>query len=258
MGKKKSLVCIDRSVLTPDNVDFLTKNITEMCDALRHSELIKNVITKIKESFPLNEPLIRCLALGSISTENPAKWQLAFLLLLQKEFSIEHISLYDPAFSDLDHEVLQKTYKMTVDQEDPFIGKNTWYFLPHIPLTVMNSVLATSKPRYLICNNIDTHLTRYPIKEITEKYETLAAAYVRLEERSKVDNFKTPSRRRKKGSLRILIQSVMHEEEHTRLAFIESSASKVHFTKAKITHELKPQFEAAGTSFSDLVLLVLA
>ncbi|ODQ82931.1 hypothetical protein BABINDRAFT_57034 [Babjeviella inositovora NRRL Y-12698] len=119
---------------------------------------------------------IRCLALGSPSQDAPALYQLAFLRQVADHLQTTEVSLHDPAFNDTDIAFITGL-GYSVSEEDPYKEvPHTFYFLPHAPLGLTETILSEYKPEMFMANDIKIHGERKTKVEMYEKYPTIALA----------------------------------------------------------------------------------
>ncbi|GMM38635.1 Ber1 protein [Saccharomycopsis crataegensis] len=253
----------DRTILNEENLKFLKENIDAKKSTLSFSELWKQISNNLTTILvPEDVDIqIRSLALGSMSSEISPKFQMALLLLIKEQLNVKRISLYDPEFNDLDRELMTKEYDMTVDEIDPFSkenNENVIYYLPHIPLEVLEGLIAEKHPSYMICNNIEKHLSRFTVNEIITKFPELSLVYFKLEpdvnDEFTVVEKKKPRNRKKKGQSQRLAQ-VMEDEKTQKQRFLDSVKEIYKEIDVMYKIEASDVPAEAGNSFSDLFLL---
>ncbi|GEQ67536.1 hypothetical protein JCM33374_g1201 [Metschnikowia sp. JCM 33374] len=125
--------------------------------SIASSGLFTHTISALK---PLQFTKIRCLALGSPTSEFQALYQLAYLKLIALEFNIdaEQVSLYDPAFSNDDTYFLSTELHYVIESPENFCPdlKSTsqmLYYMPHSPRSLTETILTEFKPRWFLAND---------------------------------------------------------------------------------------------------------
>ncbi|RLV90821.1 SRR1-like protein BER1 [Spathaspora sp. JA1] len=149
------------------------------------SPLFKSITDSIA-SFAKDITVIRCLALGSPTDSNYARYQLALLLQLAKHLSSPLISLYDPIFTPGD-KTLFESFNLKIEREFTADSKTTLYFLPHAPIDLTESIFTKHEPHYVLGNDIVSHTDRQTETKLKEKYPMLATM-VHVTKKPKVDD----------------------------------------------------------------------
>ncbi|KAG5418656.1 hypothetical protein I9W82_004184 [Candida metapsilosis] len=191
---------------------------------------------ELKESIDVPFERIRCLALGSPSQSSDARYQYALLLELIDWLKISDVSIYDPVFTEEDKELL-KEYRVEEEYNLPQ-DEHTLFYIPHLPLEVMETVVNTEKPVYFLGNDAIAHTDRLTKKKLAEMYPSMAIM-VKLQG-SELDDGFTKVKSRKK----------FKEPE------IVYNFESVYFSKVEIVR-YKHNFDKNdpwGNSFSDLAL----
>lgn len=123
----------------------------EISDVFKEFLLVSDQISGIKS--------IQCLGLGMpASTElyaRNARDQTAFLILLAKIYSIPHssVKIYDPLFTNEDHEVLKILGFSDFTEKLLTEPNHTLYYLPHAPYRVINEVVKLACSDHPIIGN---------------------------------------------------------------------------------------------------------
>ncbi|CCF56007.1 hypothetical protein KAFR_0A05720 [Kazachstania africana CBS 2517] len=160
---------------------------------IRESEMFKRIEADL---LPHIDELggIRCLAIGSFSEDQPARYQLALLIEILNFLELEKntpliVSIYDPLFSENDLKFIEGmgcNWKVEGSLEDKSeYSKNALFLLPHAPLDLTEEVLKTERPRYFLANHIVTHTDRYTKSQLFEKYPVLCKLVHLLDQNSK-------------------------------------------------------------------------
>lgn len=145
---------------------------------IKESNLFKEFVDKLRP-FIDQIDRIRCLAIGAIHDDFPARYQLAFLLeaheTIQKlKDEKVLVSIYDPVFTEEDILYIKKLgINWTIDEEHSIWNGNsdsTLFFLPHAPLNLTEIVLREECPKYWLANNIIQHTDRYTKQQLNDKY----------------------------------------------------------------------------------------
>lgn len=171
--RKKLSGILDPEVSSVSNQNLLKAGLETKKGIIKSSALYENIELAL---HPHKFSKIRCVALGSPSQEEPSLFQLALMLLIAEEHSIqgEDISLFDPVFTPLDVEIFKS---LNFEVEDEYIPKDSsdiLFFLPHAPLVLTSSVLTLQSPKLLLANNIQAHTDRLTKLELFEKYPLLS------------------------------------------------------------------------------------
>lgn len=168
--------------------------LTEIEEILQNNDYVKE-FDDFRKEIPscsndkttiFNVTKLKCLGIGSISQEKSSKFQLCYILLLQRFYRFKQILVYDPAFNELDKFILETVFEFKVsepeeedlprkelrkDLEDQQ-GDHVLYFLPHFPVAEFEKLVEKEKPRLIIGNDIvgqlshkgllSENLNRYP------------------------------------------------------------------------------------------------
>ncbi|CRK90872.1 CLUMA_CG004562, isoform A [Clunio marinus] len=171
-GKSAQVKCNRASSPAEFDRDKILKRINYCETELEISEYFQTAIDIIKtavNNHRISE--IICLGIGSISESLTAKYQLAFINLVQRNLNIQSINFFDPLLSAGEQEVL-KALKHTVlseNKEGKYIAESpTLFYLPHCPKQLTNNLLFSNwDPKYLaniflISNSFQRIITKTP------------------------------------------------------------------------------------------------
>lgn len=187
--KNKFSLCImkkhvDRSVVNDENLQWLNSILSRQQALVEGSEFYKKSIAVFDNSQKYR---IRCLAIGSPSAESAARNQLAYLNCLTGYLNIapEEISIYDPVFNEMDkHFLVQKLgYLIAEAYTEGESEAYVIYFLPHVPILLLEKILEKYQPRFLISNDIQKHAGKKGIRELIEKYPNIAKVSFGIKEK---------------------------------------------------------------------------
>ncbi|KAK6462912.1 hypothetical protein DFJ63DRAFT_98960 [Scheffersomyces coipomensis] len=229
-----------------DEISQLMNKLKKFQAILEESDFFKETKEIIRnEKFTY----IRCLALGSPSSMKTPLFQLAYVIIILNELEIEfkNLSFYDPVFTSVDEDLLVTQLGATIDKEIPthFEANSTLYFLPHAPIELMNTLLDSIRPHYLLCNDVVSHTDGYTKLKLFEKYPKVSALLNVTNQDQKVkpdeEPFVVPKSRNKKKKGQF-IEPV-----------IDYTTVDVYFKSCRIirlNHANKDQ--NWGTAFSDL------
>ncbi|KAH3660510.1 hypothetical protein OGAPHI_007096 [Ogataea philodendri] len=167
--------------------------------ALSKSTFFLELVSKL-DSWKLQNrtdwSCLRCLALGQPVEHSQALYQLAFLNLLAKRYNIRSVSLYDPAFTKQDEQLLcDLDYKV----EEFFEEKETdsiLFYIPHSPISLLETVFLT-RPKWIITNDVSLYTNKYTSKEYKDKYPQCATISHNIG-RTKDDGFTVVASKKKK------------------------------------------------------------
>ncbi|KAI5964052.1 uncharacterized protein KGF55_001994 [Candida pseudojiufengensis] len=202
-------------------------------------QIIKNskFYTEIKHSLHNHEfKRIRCLALGSPIESSNSRYQYALLLLLIELLNIKEISIYDPIFNEKDKELLRN---FKIEETYPYPkDENTLFYMPHLPLKIMEQIINTEKPVYFIGNDIVSHTDRLSKQKLNELYPSMSILLHLLNDSTNNDGFTKVIKRRKQ-----------YKEPE-----INYDYNSVYFKDIEIKRYLNNfnKTDPWGTSFSDL------
>ncbi|KAG7813688.1 hypothetical protein KL921_001234 [Ogataea angusta] len=186
---------------TPKDTAFerARDRLRQRSELIRSSELFMDIV-KILESWKPSSTdswsKVRCLALGSPIEEDQANYQLALLCEIGRYFSIDMVSLYDPAFTKEDNLFLSSECNFQV--EESFESQNmddVLFFVPHTPIVLLESLFA-NKPKYILTNDVSTYTNKFTTKEYFEKYPLCATVCNSIG--TKIDDGFTVVKRRNK------------------------------------------------------------
>uniref|UniRef100_A0A060SZ13 ARAD1A16192p n=1 Tax=Blastobotrys adeninivorans TaxID=409370 RepID=A0A060SZ13_BLAAD len=134
------------------------------------------------EEYKVQPDSIRCLAIGSpcdTSSTMPAMYQLALLMLLKEKLEIDSdkVTVYDPVFTDMDKEIFAKLGLSIDDSDDSKYPENCLLYMPHAPVSLIDSVLGNLEGRpWIIGNVISQYDTRISSEDLEQKYPHLKRA----------------------------------------------------------------------------------
>lgn len=215
-------------------MERLQLKITENRDVIRKSEFFN----EIKSSIDVPFTRIRCLALGSPSQSSDARYQYALLLELIDLLGVKEVSLYDPVFTEEDKQLFGG-YKVEETFNQPQ-DKTVLFYIPHLPLEVMEQVVNNEKPVYFLGNDVIAHTDRLTKKKLAELYPSMAIMVQYLDKGKFDDGFTKVTKSRKK-----------YKEPEITYDF-----NSVYFNNVKIIRYLHNfnKSDPWGNSFSDLAL----
>lgn len=226
----------------------------------KYQEIIResNILTKTFELIDkFNEEQIafkriRCLALGSPVETKIALFQLAYLVEIQREYSVEpeNVSLYDPVFNKDDERLLKEHLGYEIDEtydiEEACI-KETIFFLPHAGLDITDCLIEETKPQWIIGNDLISHTERLSKQKLYETYRNLAYLVKLIEEsnHNQIDDGFTSVKPKSKKNRK---NKYVFKEPELIYDF-----SKVYFDK--VLHEKLPSDDGVwGNAFTDLTV----
>ncbi|KAI5956601.1 hypothetical protein KGF54_001076 [Candida jiufengensis] len=208
-------------------------------DKYRNDIRDSKFFTEIKESlndYKFNR--IRCLALGSITDNSNSRYQYALLLELIDyfEIKIEMVSIYDPIFNDKDKEIL-RDFEIEENFSHPK-DESTLFYIPHLPLEIMEQIVQKEQPVYFIGNDIISHTDRLSKQKLNDLYPSMSIMVNLLNDKSNNDGFTKIIKNRKQ----------FKEPE------IEYDSNSVYFKKVEIIRYIYNfnKNDIWGTSFSDI------
>ncbi|GMG19776.1 unnamed protein product [Ambrosiozyma monospora] len=173
-----------------DGTTNTTHHIDDDINSNNNSTVKTNVQNDITTKQNRKWNRIRCLAIGSISTEFQALYQLCLLKLLVDHFKIPNcdVSLYDPVFNNLDLVFLKDVLGYSVDAEylvDEKQEKNdandrdgdelgVLYFMPHSPISLIESIFDSDMPQFLLVNDLVVYDNKFTKFEYFQKFPNCA------------------------------------------------------------------------------------
>lgn len=175
----------------------------------RHEELLSKseLFLKTTELLqPLGFTRIRCLALGSPTDEFQALYQLAYLKQIASKFAIDHVSLYDPVFSDNDRSLFESLHYAVEEpecSETPVVA-TTLYYMPHAPRDVTNKFVGEIEPQWILGNDLRVTVGTLSKVKFLDEYPILAHLVKKAELKDPLvvsDDGFVPVRRRRKNKL---------------------------------------------------------
>ncbi|AOA61497.1 Protein involved in microtubule-related processes [Komagataella phaffii CBS 7435] len=196
---------------------------------------------------------LRCVGLGSPTNSTAALYQLAFLLEIKDSLGIELISAFDPVFEPKDVDLFAKlsieveeTYEFDKDETTPTI-----YYMPHLPVGILERTLETVKPRMLLTNDVTLYTLKMKNAEMKEKYPNIT----RLSNLVKDSSFVLPDdgfiiKKKKNGNFHPSLPSTDSSEPFDYSWYAEH----LHFTRLLIGQDLSQEW---GAAFSDLAIYKL-
>ncbi|KAF3986912.1 hypothetical protein FT663_04679 [Candidozyma haemuli var. vulneris] len=211
----------------------------------------------LNETYNLLEPLsfkkIRCLALGSPTTEFQALYQLALLQSVAKKFKVSSISCYDPAFLPEDTQLLEKL-EFTVDSEeisDPSSVAETLYYMPHAPRSFTETFIKDIQPKWILGNDLNVTAGTLTKAKFLEQLPTLATIQYLIGDgedvKPKDDGFSVVSSRRKKKNSKLVYKEPV----------LEYPVGEMYFSKVEISRIKSDSNQPWKDSFSDMALNVI-
>ena len=240
-----------------------SKKVTRLKIKLQNHESCVKSSGLYSHAVSLLEPLkftrIRCLALGSPTQEFQALYQLAFLNLIVSHFGVlpENVSLYDPAFTSEDIQLLENELKYTVMGPDngtnvPETTKSTLFYMPHAPRSLTESILRHSEPLWFLANDFSVTMGTLTKAKFLEQYPLLASL-VNLHEKSghkskilENDGF-TPVKRKRNRA-----RKIVYVEPDLDYGSVETYFSGIQINRIQADDEAPWK-----DSFSDLALNVV-
>lgn len=147
------------------------KELLEKIEVVRKSLFYKEVVEQLAES-DIKYTKVRCIALGSITEEPLLLYQYLFLVLLVELLSVDVVTLWDPVFNDTDREIFTSRNHKVSEKTDS--SKDTFYFMPHIPIEVFDDILANEKPTAMLTNNISLYSTKWSDLDLYSKFKYIA------------------------------------------------------------------------------------
>ncbi|KZO95152.1 SRR1-domain-containing protein [Calocera viscosa TUFC12733] len=142
--------------------------------------LFHDALSAFEKRCTLKPKKVVCLGLGSLSDWAPARYQLALLLRLCRNFDIptERIEAFDPVFTKEDTEYLAglDMQVATEDMEARYeLIDPTLVFMPHCDLPFYNNLFEINWSRerlanmILLGNNLDDYVVSGPTKRVQSK-----------------------------------------------------------------------------------------
>lgn len=105
-------------------------------------EQFNDILNKLGNKNIIN---IICFGLGHFSSSKTARYQLVVILLLQEQLSIKASIFYDPCFSQIEIDALEKLNcvvdKRNLEGKQNLSDTKTILFLPHCPTQLTNNIL---------------------------------------------------------------------------------------------------------------------
>lgn len=159
---------VDRTVNTDENCLRLSKSVDSRLVQAQSSGFIQKVCDAFSED---QFHAIRCLALGSISDASAPKSQLCLLRRLADKFNLP-VSLWDPAFNELDIRYLEELGYTVEEEYNP--SDNTLYYMAHPPIEVVEAVVQNEKPTVMLTNDLSQYCLRMTDTEYYRRYPKCA------------------------------------------------------------------------------------
>lgn len=213
------------------------------------SKLLKDLIDLLE---PIKFNRIRCLALGSPSTEFQALYQLALLKLLTDKLSIDSVTCYDPVFTDSDTQLLEGL-RFSVDSmelDDPAIVSSTLYYMPHVPRSFTETFIKDIQPTYILGNDLTVTAGSLSKVKFLEQLPTLATLLhlaAGEDQKPKDDGFSVVSSRRRKKSSKLVYKEPV----------LEYPVDEVYFRGVEITRITSDSDLPWKDSFSDMAFNII-
>lgn len=261
-------------------MEVVQKRLASHMEAISATEFFTCSV-KLLRDVPFKR--IRCLALGSPTQEFQALYQLAYLKLVAKEFSVDpsHVSLYDPVFSAEDIELLTELEHYVVtesdedndlepetegatkaegkEDQDGTIDAETLYYMPHAPRSVTNRMLETFKLRWILGNDVCVTMGSLGKVKFFNEYPTLAKA-VHLAEKNHPQQDKTQqnSEQNNDKSQEFTVVTRRRRGRPRKNQYVEPDIDydllEVYFDHVTVTRIPSPAAAPWNDSFSDLAL----
>ncbi|VEU21114.1 DEKNAAC102100 [Brettanomyces naardenensis] len=115
---------------------------------------------------------IRCIGLGTPSSENRPLYQLCLLKHLAGGLGIEDVSVWDPHLNALERRFLRQDLRYRVEQvysSEGFVDEVLW-FMPFVPFTSIEWVIEFEQPMFILANNLLSSNVELAEEILTEKY----------------------------------------------------------------------------------------
>ncbi|ANZ73831.1 BA75_01552T0 [Komagataella pastoris] len=196
---------------------------------------------------------LRCVGLGSPTNSTAALYQLAFLLEIKDYLDIEIVSAFDPVFEPKDVDLFAKlsieveeTYEFDKEGNTP-----TVYYMPHLPVGILERTLETVKPRMLLTNDVTLYTLKMKNAEMKEKYPNITRLSNLVKDPSLVlpdDGFIIKKKKTNKFNLSLPPPDSSEPFDYSWYA------EKLHFNRLLIGQDLSQQW---GAAFSDLAIYKL-
>ncbi|KAI0685476.1 SRR1-domain-containing protein [Cytidiella melzeri] len=143
----------------------------------------KKLVRTALDTLSIQSPKVLCLGLGSPSSSRDARAQLAFLLEVCDDLTLErsNVSAYDPAFTDEDDQLLATLgMKRLPDSENRNaaypLPEPTIVYMPHCDLQLYENLLRANWSRdrlpqlVLIANRFSEYLDSIPSHKLTAEH----------------------------------------------------------------------------------------
>ena len=180
-------------------------------EALQKSSVAEEVLTALDtRSQPLR--IVRCIGLGSPTSSTAAVYQLALLQLIVDTGDDTVVSLWDPVFSREDTELftqlgyvveeklshtqvvagaktnteaeveaetdakaeVEAEVEVCVDVDADADSSTTLYYMPHLPIDVLETIIATEHPTRMLTNDLSVYTFKYTDAKYFELYPNCA------------------------------------------------------------------------------------
>lgn len=216
-------------------MERLQQKIQANRDVVRRSKFFN----EIKSSIDVPFTCIRCLALGSPTQSSDSRYQYALLLELIDWLGVTNVSIYDPVFTEDDKQLfgsfsIEETFDLPQDQ-------NVLFYIPHLPLEVMEQVVNNEQPVYFLGNDVIVHTDRLTKRKLAELYPSMAVMVQYSSNDSKLDD----------GFTKVAKTRKLYKEPEVTYNF-----DSVYFKKVEIVRHQNNfnKSDPWGNSFSDLAL----
>lgn len=180
-------------------------------EALQKSSVAEEVLTALDtRSQPLR--IVRCIGLGSPTSSTAAVYQLALLQLIVDTGDDTVVSLWDPVFSREDTELftqlgyvveeklshtqvvagaktiteaeveaetdakaeVEAEVEVCLDVDADADSSTTLYYMPHLPIDVLETIIATEHPTRMLTNDLSVYTFKYTDSKYFELYPNCA------------------------------------------------------------------------------------
>lgn len=148
---------------------------------LESSDLFKQISQTFDNNNIDNIDRIRCLGLGSVTSSLLSMYQLCLLNLLEKYFlkneqKIE-VSIWDPIFSEKDKHFITERFNYKIienDKDDNEKKYSTMFYLPHFPISILETFITTNQPTCLLSNDLTVYTNKFTDSKFFQLYPNSA------------------------------------------------------------------------------------
>lgn len=231
--------------------DPVLSKLQDRVERLQKSSLAKHVLNLLK---PIKFTHVRCLALGSPTTEFQALYQLALLKIVVENCHIdpENVSCYDPAFTDGDNEILSSLNFTVNEHYDPLPLHCILYYMPHAPRLLADVLMEQNCPQWILGNDLLVTPGSLPRSKFLAQYPSLARGVKIAEDLDKDE--KRDANNDANSSFTVARRSRRPRKGVYVEPILDYDLDKAPFTKVTIAR-ISSDVEASwGNSFSDLAL----